>query len=257
MSPTGRDLAIWGGGTWVLLVVGVCVLYWRGASLSDLTSTNDKSYAEYQKLYHPDNPKDGVYVADDEADLTKAKESQGQQLERAEAELVPQLPDSYRLVDGLLNENASIVSQDQQILNTDAMSRGVNLAAKGPYSQLEQDTLVRARQMAELYLYRLVLHCAIDAKVKRVNSVKILQPSIDPTHSYDLYSCQFDLDTSFESGQRLLEELAYAAKLGISLTYLRITPSPSDPSQRQVMSFVATLITPHLSHAAPARAGGT
>ncbi len=256
MSPAGRDLLIWGGGTWGLVVLGLVALFWRGSTLSDLVSRNDKLYGDYHKLYHPDHPNEGVYVADVETDLMKAKETQGQQLERAEAELVPQVPDSYRLVVDRLTENESIISNDQHILNTDAMSRGVNLAARPPYTQLDQDVRVRARQMAELYLYRLVLHCCIDAKVKRVNSVKVLTPTVDPTNSYQLFGCQFDVDASFESGQRLIEALAFAAKQGVSLSYLRITPSPSDPSQRQVLSFIATLIAPLQGGATPARVPG-
>jgi hypothetical protein len=251
MTPDQRELALWGGGTWALVLIGLVALYTRSGTLGALKDADDKLYSDYRTLYHPDSPKEGAYVTDCEADLTKVKDLQGEQLGLAEAELVPALPDSYCSTN--LIENQSIISTDANILSTDAMSRGVVIPAKGPYPQLDENPAIRMRQMAELYLYRMVIKQCIDAKVMRVTAVAVQPAGVDPTRSYNVYACQFDLDASFESGQHLIESLAGSGKQGISMSQLALAPTSTDPARRQRLRFIATLIAP--LPAAPAPAG--
>ena len=95
MTPDQKQLAIWGGGTLALIVVGAAALAARGGTLDAQMAKAGKLHKDYTELYHPDHPKDGIPAPEAERDLMRAKDLQSEELDKAEATLVVELHGSY------------------------------------------------------------------------------------------------------------------------------------------------------------------
>jgi hypothetical protein len=256
MTPAGRSLLIWGGSTGLIAVVGLALLSWRGGIAGELQAQADKLYGRYQTLYHPKDSA-GTDLKQAETELKKAMDAQSEQLEQAEAALVPPLPVNYTSTD--LDDDESVVHIDHQLITNNAMSAGVVLRSKLPLERLDSDPRVRASQMAGLYLYRTVLLQCIGAKVLNINRIQLMaqKNGFDPTHTYQTFACEFEFDATFEAGQHVLDGLNDSAQKGIWVSNLRIAQVPGT-DDRQSLRFTATLVTPVASETgASGHAGGS
>jgi hypothetical protein len=240
MTPDQKQLALWGGGTLALIVVGSAWLAARGGELDLRRAKAGQLAKDYATLYHPETPKDGVPAADAERDLARAKDLQTEQLDKAEAALVVDLPGSYKTGD-LVSAGHQVYADHQTIRQTAQMKR-VALPASLPYdAPLDQDDAKRAVQLGNLYLYRAVLDQCIKAGVARVNSVAPGKAEADPTGSYASFSCAFDVEGTYESAQMLMQALIESQRAGIGLGAVALD-APSEG--RQHVAFTATMITP-------------
>jgi len=253
LTPVQRTLALWGGGTAALLIVMLVFLGVRGSTESDLDGEAEKLYADYLRLYHPDKPNDGLPAADAERALTQAQDMQLEALTKAESVLVPELPRPYRTMD--VNEADAQVHADYQAIHQLSQSHRIKLPEDLPFlSGLDQDPARRSVQLAKLYLYRAVLDRCMDAGVHRVINVLPGKAVLDPTGSYMQVSCVFTVETHYEGGQALLQELLRADAIGIGISSLSIEKI-SDVMQN--MQFTANLLYPVRSDNHPtARAQG-
>jgi hypothetical protein len=240
VTPVQRSLAIWGGGTLVILIIGVVALAIRGSTLDDLNGEAGKLYADYVRLYHPDKPNDGLPESDTERELTRAKDLQADALNKAEATLVPELSPAY--TNTAVNEADAQVHADYQAIRQLADSRKVRLPSNLPFTQgLDQDPNRRSLQLATLYLYRAVLDRCIQSGVTKIIGVTPDKAILDPSKSYMQVSCLFSLETHYEAGQKVLQELLKASNLGIGLSALHLEQKTDVV---QSMIFTATLLYP-------------
>lgn len=251
MTPTGQQLAWWGGGTCALALVSIILYVIQGSTLTAVSQRADKLEASYNRLYHPSRPKDGVFVEDLTRDLNRAQQLQAEQLGLAQAALVPELPQAYLMPD-LTNDNG-VASTDNAQLTNEALSHNVEIPTHPPFPSLAADQNERAVQMAKLHLYRRVIEMCIEAKVAQVVSVKMLPGSqFDPSHTYQVFSCEFVVDASFSAGQRLIDQLTHSHD-GIALSMLSIRGGVD--RNRQTLDFIASLIAPALHPDHPGRGG--
>ena len=251
MTPTGQQLASWGGGTAVLALVGIVIYLMQGSTLLAVSQRADKLEASYNRLYHPSRPKDGVFVDDLTRDLNRAQQLQAEQLGLAQSTLVPDLPQAYLSPD--LTDNNGVASTDNAQLTNEALSHNVEIPTRPPFPSLAADVNERAVQMAKLHLYRRVIEMCIEAKVAQVVNVKMLPGSqYDPSHSYQVFSCEFVVDGSFAAGQHLIDQLTHSHD-GITLSMLSIRGGVD--RNRQTLDFIASLITPALHPGRPGRGG--
>jgi hypothetical protein len=240
MTPDQRELGIWGGGALAIIVIGSAVLAWRGGELDTAAAKARQLHGDYLKLYHPDKPGDGVPVAEAERDLLRAKDLQSEQLEKADTMLVAALPASYAQTD-LVSAGHQVYADHQSIHQT-AQMRRVALPASLPYdAPLDADPAKRALQLGNLYLYRAVLDQCIRVGVAKVNSVAPGKPEGDPTGSYVLLSCEFDVEGSYESVVQLMQALIETQRAGVGVAALAMDASGE---KSQHLRFTASLITP-------------
>jgi hypothetical protein len=240
MTPDQREIAIWGGGTLAIIVVGAAVLTWRGGELDAVGVKAGNLHADYVKLYHPDKPGDGILAAEAERDLVRAKDLQSEQLEKADTVLVADLPASYAAID-LVSAGHQVYADHQSIHQT-AQMKHVALPASLPYdAPLDADPAKRALQLGNLYLYRAVLDQCIRVGVAKVNSVAPGKAESDPTGSYVLLSCDFDVEGSYESAVQLLQALIETQRAGIGVASLAMDV-PAEKTQH--LRFTASLIAP-------------
>jgi hypothetical protein len=240
LTSVQRSLAIWGGGTLLILIVGVIALAIRGASLDELSAQAAKLHGDYVRLYHPDKPNDGLPESDTERELTRAKDLQSDALNKAEATLVPDLSLAY--TNTAVNEADAQVHADYQAIRQLASSHKVSLPGNLPFTQgLDQDPNRRSLQLATLYLYRAVLDRCIQSGVSKIIGVTPDKAILDPSKSYMQVSCLFSMETHYEAGQKVLQELLKASNLGIGLSTLHLEQKTDVV---QSMIFTATLIYP-------------
>jgi hypothetical protein len=241
MTPEQRELGIWGGATLAIIVAGSAVLAWRGGDLDAVGAKARQLHGDYLKLYHPDKPGDGVPAAEAERDLVRAKDLQGEQLEKADGLLVADLPGSYAAAMDLTSAGHQVYA-DHQTIHQTAQMKHVALPASLPYdAPLDADAAKRALQLGNLYLYRAVLDQCIRVGVAKVDAVTPGKPEGDPTGSYVRLTCDFEVEGSYDSVMQLMQALLETQRAGIGLAALAMD-APSDRVQR--MRFTASLITP-------------
>ncbi|MBA2479810.1 MAG: hypothetical protein H0V44_04035 [Planctomycetes bacterium] len=253
MTPDQRVLAIWGGGAGVCVVLG-CVLLWsRGATLSEMTPRAVTLHGSYEKLYHPDRPQEGIPAAEAVQELTRAKERQDGELRTVEGVLVPELPKPYLAVG--VNTGSAIIHSDHAAMRSRAQSLQIGLPTSLPLDRgLSESEAAQAIELSQLYLYRAVVDLCFEAGVVKISAIapeSVVPGKIecDPSGTYMILNCDFEIETGYEAGQKLLQNLLEAHKSGVGIRALTIVQGREN---QQKFKLTASLITANRVGAKPA-----
>jgi hypothetical protein len=239
MTPDQRALAVWGGGGGACVILGCVVLFMRGGTLSELIPRATALHAGYTKLYHPDRPTDGVPAAEALQEAMRTKERQESELRRAEAVLVPELPKPY--VATGVNAGSATIHADHAMMRSRSQSQSIPLPATLPLDGgLDKDEAKQAIQLAQLYLYRAVVDQCFDAGVSKITAITPGGSEADPSGSYLILTCDFDIEASYEAGQQLLQNLLQAHKSGIGVKAVGIDQAREG---KQKLKVTASLLT--------------
>jgi hypothetical protein len=256
MTPERMSLMIWGGGGLLVVVLGWVWLGMRGADLDQARAKANDLHQRYVTLYHPDDPQQGAPVATAVAAAQLAMHNQQDDLARAENALVPDLLPQYRNLD--LTSGATQVHIDHVAIRQRAQRQKMKLPSSLPLDNgLDPDEGKRAVQLAQLYLYRAVIDQCLESGVSRVDSVQLGHAESDPSGSYAVLTCDFELAATFEHGEMLLQNLLLAHKLGIGVLAVAIDGGQGDLQHLHLTASLITLNRDKLqAPAAPAQAAG-
>jgi hypothetical protein len=248
MTPDRATLYVWGGGALVVVIVGWAWLSFRSGELAAAQAKSDDLNRRYIALFHPDqaaaSPPNGVAITDAVKAAQVAAHKQQDDAAAVENALVPDLLPQYRNSDP--TSGANMVRMDHLAIIQRAQRQKMKLPATLPLdSGLDSDDTKRAIQLAQLYLYRAVIDQCLESGVTRVDAVTLGKAEADPSASYEIMTCEFELAARFENGQMLLQNLLLAHKLGIGVASLSIEPTHED---LQKIHLVASLIILNRDH---------
>ena len=218
MTPEQRTLSIWGGGFAVALIAGWIVLGSRGETLAQKQGQADELEKKYQDLY----PEQGLLAADARSKWKASLDLQEAALHEAETAIVPALPRAY--TDTELGTASAQVHTDLQYLKQKGQRQGAKMPAALPFEEgLDQDSVQRAMQLAQLHLYREVVDACLEAGTSRLGSVHVAKGPTDPQGKYALMLCDLELDLTFEQVDQLLLDLVQKQhRKGIGLRSLSL-----------------------------------
>jgi len=248
MTPDRATLYVWGGGALFVVIVGWAWLSFRSGELAAAQAKSDDLNRRYIALFHPDQAAvsgpNGVAIADAVKAAQVAAHKQQDDAAAVENALVPELLPQYRNSDP--TSGATLIHIDHLAIIQRASRQKMKLPSSLPLdSGLDGDDAKRAIQLAQLYLYRAVIDQCLDSGVARVDTVTLGKAESDPSGTYEILTCDFELAARFENGQMLLQNLLLAHKLGIGVASLSIEPTHED---LQKIHLTASLIIPNRDH---------
>jgi hypothetical protein len=213
MTPQHKTLAVWGGVTGGILVLGLGLLSWQISSLAATRSEHARLVGELAQTWLPDRPDEAVRYANDLKDRARKQDAA---LAQAESAVAPAIPPEYQASD--LATSAARVRADLVALRQRAERSRIALPGGLPYeSGLDADETARAMQLIGLHALRRTLELCMDAGVTRITAINPGKPATDPTGTYAVFPLDLDLEANPEASGALFAGLLGTHRRGLGL----------------------------------------
>ncbi|MDA3960598.1 MAG: hypothetical protein PF961_07390 [Planctomycetota bacterium] len=238
MIPEHKEMAIWAGGTAVLVIAAWVWLGSRGGAVGELRDQVESAHTAYTGLYL-DEDGDRLPEADAIALFEQQRDAQLGELAAVEAVAVwpgdaagvpPEFTGFHFGTDdgGGIDYATAIdkVSRVASRLRRRAESLGVEIPPELPLEgegdlSTDEDAL-RNLQMAHVCTFAALLDLALDVGVKRISTVQVVSDGwSDSTGHYAVIPVSAVVTTSYESVDELMRRLA-ANRFGLGLERLAL-----------------------------------
>jgi len=226
VSPEQREIALWAGGTAVLVIIGWIWIATRGGAVADHQREVDQLHSSYRDLYL-DESGERLPVAEALAELQARSDDQRREVRRIESQSVwpgqggEGLPPEFEGValgasSGVrIGDYASAldqVSRTTSRLRRRAESLGIDLPAALP---LEASGAVsadngplRQLQLARVCTYAALLDLVMDADIDQIGPLQASQPAwVSADGEYAVIPVSTVLHCSYESADTVMRSL--------------------------------------------------
>ena len=224
MNPEHKEIAIWAGGTLLVVIIGWIVIGSRAGTVRDQGDLADQQHARYTELYLTPGSNDQP------AQQVLARLGQLHQEQQAELQGVEDLVVWPGLGEGIPPEfiNARFDGSTGDIDYTTALTRigdvasrlkrrgeslGITMPATLPYEEQgglsNEDPALLSLQMAQICTYAALMDLAMDSGVRSIAPIQ-LDPArawVDPTGQYAIVSATTMMECSYESADVMLRAL--------------------------------------------------
>ncbi|MEK7413015.1 MAG: hypothetical protein AAB263_06840 [Planctomycetota bacterium] len=235
-----RRFALWAGIGAGAVLLGFIILLVRGASESTTGMNASRLHAAYVKAYHPDKP-NGLAVEAAQTELRTKVALQNEELTATVSALSPPLPEPYTKTD--LADVGNQIRTDYAAIRQLASRIRIAIPLNLPFEKdLDAAPKIRARQLVWLRLVCLSMETCLQAGVSKLNSVGPGECFGSPSKNDAVFTCNLELEATWDVGIRLLAGLATADGRGLGLRHVEIAVN-ADKTQR--IKLTTQLTTPN------------
>jgi hypothetical protein len=221
MTRDQIQLAAWGGGGLVLLIIAGVILSSRAGLLEQVRSEATQLHGQYTTLY----PNDGRPSQEALTAAERLQDHQTQALKDAEEKLVAVLPDDYRRTD--VNQAGSRLSADLASLKQRAQRQKIAIPQELPFEKgFDAEEGRRSLQLAQLFLYHSAIGLIMDSGITRITNVSMGTGYRDESGTYAVLPCEFVLEGNYEAFVQVVDTLREHHDQGFGIRDIKLTQGP-------------------------------